>query len=155
MFDDIIIDDTNEIRGLPKPLAEQKGSNRPQTKNLENTMTTFIIRDGQLLKVFRKYEPTDEISFQTEGHTFYKHKLVEEWTSPYPYHGDISILAWTVDEERVYLTARFSYDKLDYIKVDEEMMEYEQERQKKHAEAQAKWEEKVRTDIEEDAKYKE
>lgn len=150
MFDDIIIDDPSQIHGLEKPLAEQKGSNRPQTKSLENVMATFIIKDGQLLKVSRKYEPTDEVELELGDYTFPKLKLVEEWTSTYPYHGDISILAWTEDGERIYLKARFSYDKLDYIAVDEEMMKWEAERVKKLEEAKALREEKVQTDIDED-----
>lgn len=152
MFDDIIIDDPSQIRGLEKPLAEQKSSNRPQTKDLENVMAKFIIKDGRLYKEFKRYEYTDEPEeIQIlKGYVQYKRRLVEEWVSPYPFHGDISILAWTEDEERVYLIARFSYDKLDYIKVDENMMAWEAERQKKYEEAQAMREEKVRTDIEED-----
>lgn len=136
MFDYVLLECETPL--IPHKLDKEF---MPQTKSLDNTMTTYIIRDNKLMRRHRTWKETDEVlSEDTFFGTVYNRIIDKEWEEEVPHHGDVHFIAKEEDPKNpdihfLYLIARFTHGRLEWIRLDKEAMEHQAKRMQLRKEA--------------------
>jgi hypothetical protein len=86
-------------------------SDEYQTKDLDCAMSAFIIREGRLIRINKKYEPNPEEGFPAliEASRTYDDE---------EFHGDIDVCMYN-GKELLYYRVRFTHGQLEKVEVKE------------------------------------
>lgn len=97
-----------------------------QTKDLENMMTTFVVKDDRLYRRIPHFVETEEVDkFRTRlfNKTTYVQELTHHTYEDQEFHGDISFVAKKKNEDdwryMIPCIIRFTEGKVVWLKIDE------------------------------------